>query len=446
MMQVTQEQITPCEIELQIELEAAELENAYEKTFQEAAQKVAVKGFRKGKAPRSMIEKYVDLDKVMSVATDELLRPAYAKALEENGIQPVAAADVEIIKAEIGQPLVFKARVPLAPKVELGDYVGLEVERKVIAVTDEQVEEELQRLIRRHAEYPEITDRPAALGDIAVVETKDESKEGAESQRDVARIGDNYPEFDAALVGMSAGEEKIVDIKYPEDHQSEDLRGKTIPFRTTLVELREEKLPELSDDWVRQVFVGELPDGELAPPDAVDTVEKLRQRIKSAIEKELQERSDEQVREDLLRKVIESSTVCFPFSMVEERVAKRFQDLASELKSRQVTLEDYLEKTGRTLEQIRDEYEASVRRGLTSALVIGEIVAREGLTVEEADLDAEIEAIAAARRTTTAGVRALLDSTGDKDALGNRILFKKAMDFLVHASNIKNVSVDAEAS
>lgn len=445
-MQVTQEQITPCEIELQIELEAAELETAYEKTFREAARKVTVPGFRKGKAPRPMIEKYLDLDKVLGVAADELLRPAYAKALEEHSIQPFAPADVEIIQAEIGQPLVFKARVPLAPKVELGDYVGLEVERKVIPVTDEHVEEEVQRLIRRHAEYPEITDRPAAHGDIAVVETKDESNEDADSQRDVARIGENYPEFDAALIGMSIGEEKVVDIRYAEDHQSEELRGKTTPFRTTLVELREEKLPDLTDEWVRQVFVGEVPDGEQAPPDAVDTVEKLRQRIRGAIEKASKESSDEQVREDLLQKVIENSTVCFPFSMVEERVAKRFEALASELKSRQVTLEDFLEKTGRTLEQIRDDYEASVRRSLTSALVVGEIVARQGLTVEEDDMDAEIAAIAAAKHTTTASIRALLDSTGDEDALRNRILFKKAIDFLVHASNIKNVSVDAEAS
>ncbi len=195
---------------------------------------------------------------------------------------------------------------------------------------------------------------------------------------------------------------------------------------------------------MQQLFLGSVPEGTEPPPDAVDTVDKLKQNVRTQVEAVAQREADEAVRRELIRLIVEGSTVHFPKAMVDERVAKRFEDLVADLKRRQATIDDFLRETGRTIDQLSDEFAESARSGLTTGLVVSEIVAKEGIKIEESDTDAELSELAAARGITPASARAMLDKVWDKEAFSNRILYKKTIDFLVHASNIKNVSVDAE--
>lgn len=444
-MQTKQEQISPCEIMLEIEVEKDKVDSAFEATYKELAKAAKIPGFRKGKAPKPVLQQYLDEDKVKERAAERLIEPAYAEALKETKLEPFGAGSLEMVKFEAGEPLVFKATVPLRPQVELGEYVGLEVERKVRAIEDSHLEAEINDLLERYAEYAPVTDRPVAEGDHVVVDVKDNGNPDEETKRQTAEVGKNIPEFDKAVVGMKIDEEKTIQVKYPDDHPSDELKGKEASLSIKVIEIQEKKLPELTDEWVKKMFGGEQePEGKgkseaKDKPDAIDTVDKLRSRIREAMEKAAQESADAGARNDIVKLVVESSEVEYPSVMVKERVNERMAQMLSSLKEREVTLDDYLKHVGKTAEELRSEHEEEEKRMLTTSLVLHEIKEKESIEVEDKDVDAEIEQIAGQQRVPPATIRAYIDRTNGMEDIKARVLHKKVMDFLVGASNIKNV-------
>ena len=441
-MQVKQEELSPCEIELEIEVDAEKVTDAVDKTFKELGKVAKVDGFRKGKVPRAILEKVLDRDKVKDYAADMLLPPAYLEAIEQAELDPWALPDFDIVRFEVGEPMVFKAKVPLEPKIEIGKYIGLDVQRNVPPVADEGIDAEIKRFLERQAEYTAVTDRPAQQGDSVVVETVNEEDPDQEPKSNVAVVGENLPDFDRGVVGMTVDQEKVINVTYPEDHPAEELKGKTLSLRTKLVELYDRKLPELTDDWVRKTFVGEPLDGEESKepePDAVDTVEKLRVRIRSGMEKSEQEVADMAVENNIVGQIVQGSNVNFPEVMVNHEINRRVESLLAELKKREVTVDDYLKRTDQTIEQLRADYEDDARKTVTTSLLLREIIDKEEIEVIDDDIDAELKAMAADRQVPLETIRAYIDSTDGLQGVRNRVLHKKLMDFLVHASNIKNV-------
>lgn len=442
-MQVTQEQLTPCEVELRIEVEAEKVHAAISESYKELAKVTKVPGFRPGKAPKEVLERYVGEERVKERAADKIMQPAYSEALKETSLEPWAPADVEVVTFELDAPMVFKAKVPLAPKVELGDYVGLEIERSVPPVTDEMVEAEISDMLDRQGKFTPVTDREIQAGDTAVIDMTDEAEADAEPKRQVVRVGDNLPDFDAGLTGMKLEEEKTIPVTYPEDHQAEELRGKSANLKVKIIELFERELPELTDEWVKATFAPENPEGVEAQVEAlgdkVDTTDKLRAKIREAMEKGAQDVADRDVREKIIEKVIENSKIDFPEVMVEERVEERLTELAEELKKREITIEGYLKHVGKTIEELSAEFAEDAKTGLRVNLVIYDIVEKEGIKVEDDDIDAEIKAMSEARKVPVESIRAYLESTDGLAQVRYRLLRKKALDFMVGASNIKNV-------
>ena len=441
-MQVKQEQISPCEVELEIEIEAQQVSSAVDDTYRELGKVANIRGFRKGKAPREVLERYLDGDKVKDRVADKLFQSAYTQALEQTKVNPFAPADVEVVRFEIGEPLVFKAKVPLSPKVELGQYVGLEIERNVPTIEDEHVEEEIQRILDRHAGFTPVTDREAREGDTIAVQIRDDTDPEEEPKRNVTVVGDNLPDFDRGVAGMKLDEEKVIEITYPDDYAAEELRGKTVPLRTKLVEINLKSVPELTDQWVKDNFAPRNKDAEEAKqpdPDTVDTVDKLRAAIRNAMEKSAQDIADADVENSIAAKVVENSTVNFPDVMAEEEAGKRLKAVLEELKERKVTPQDYLQQTDQTFEELRARHEEEARQLLTTSLVLNQIIENENVQVEEDDVRARIRQMAAERGVPVETVDAYLDRTNGLSSVRNRVLHKKVMDFLVHASNIKNV-------
>lgn len=438
-MQFTQEQLTPCEVELRIEVEAEKVKSAIDESYKELAKVTKVPGFRPGKAPKEVLEKYVGEDRVKDRAADKIMQPAYSEALKEANVEPWAPADVEVVEFEIDAPMVFKARIPLAPKVELGEYVGLEIERTVPPVTDDMIEAEIKEMLDKQGKFNPVTDREIRTGDTAVIDLSDEAEPDVEPKRQVVRIGDNLPAFDAGLAGMKLEEEKTIPVTYPEDHQAEEMRGKSTSLKVKVVELFERELPELTDEWVKTTFAPQLEEGAEVPEDAVDTTEKLRAEIRNAMEKVAQDVADRDVREKIIEKVIEGSQIDFPDVMVSERIDERVEELGEELKKRKLGVEDYLKHVGKTMEELREEFAEDAKTGLKVNLIIYEIVEKESIKVEDEDVDAEIASMSEARKVPVESVRAYLESTDGLAQIRYRLLRKKAMDFLVGASNTKNV-------
>jgi len=436
-MLVKQEQLNPCEVELEVEVDVEKVQSAIDSTYQDIARETTVPGFRKGKAPKVVLQNYLDADRVKDRASEKLLRSAYSEALEESKLEPYAPADVELVKFDAGEPMVFKARVPLAPKVEVGKYSGLEVERNLHKVTDEDVDKQLDAFREREAELVPVTDRPVQEGDTVNVRlSKDGDSEEPQPVRAV--VGDNLPEFDAALIGMSTGEEKAIDITYPEDYGAEDLRGQTRHWNVTVVGIEQKKLPDLTDEWVKTTYAGSDAE-DTSEDDRIDSVEKLRSRIRDGMERMAAEQADEAVRNNIVEQVVKSSTICFPEFMVNESVETRLNELVESLSQRKVTLDDYLKHTHTSMEDLRNRYAEESREYIRLLLVFREIVEKESIEVTDEDYGAELISMAAERGTTPEAVRAYVEKAGSEENIRNRILRKKVVDFLVGASNIKNV-------
>ncbi len=438
-MQVTQEQISPCEIGLRIEVDADKVNAAVDETYREFSKHTKIPGFRPGKAPRAIVERFVGEEHVKEHAADILIQPAYSEALKEANIDPWAPADVEVVEFELGGAFIFNAKVPLAPKIELGSYSGLEIERKLDKVTDETVDKEINGFIERAATFDQITDRPVKENDTIVIDVKDADEPDAEPKRQVTVVGENVPDFDKGIVGMNIGDEKNIEITYPEDHPAEDLRGKTKSFGVKLVEINERKLPELTDEWVKENFSAPSAEGEEPSADAIDTVDKLRAKMRQAIEKSAENSADNEVREKIIDAIVENSKIDFPEVMVREQVNERLNEMMEELKKRQLTLDDYLKHLGKNLEELRAEFAEDSAKALRANLVVHEIVEKESIKVEDSDVDDEIKSMSESRGVPVESIRAYLDSTDGLTNIRYRLLRKKTLDFLVAASNIKNV-------
>jgi trigger factor len=442
-MLVKQEELNPCEVELEVEVDVEKVKSAIDSTYDDIAKETTVPGFRKGKAPRVVLRNYLDPDKVMSRAREGLLREAYSEALEESKLEPYGPADLHDVKFEDGEPLKFKAKVPLQPRVEIGQYIGLEIERPLHEVTDEEVDKQVEALREREAEWSPVSDRAIKEGDAATVKLSREDGEGESEQPPIRVIVDEgtLPEFREGLVGMKTGDTKTIEVTYPEDYGAEELRGQTRKWNVEVVSVEEKNLPELTDEWVKATYGGEETPGAEGGDDAerIDTVEKLKARIRSGMERGAMEEADQAVRDAVVEKVIKGSTICFPEFMVDESVDVRLRELAESLSQRKLTVEDYLKHTNQTVEQIQERYKEESRNYLELLLAFREIVEKEKIEVTDEDFNAELEAAAQQRGTTPEAMRAYVEKSNSEESIRNRILRKKVVDFLVHASNIKNV-------
>ncbi len=436
-MLLKQEQLNPCEVELEVEVDSEKVRSAIDQTYDRLAKTTTVPGFRKGKAPRVVLRNYLDSEKVKDSAARSLMKTAYSEALTESKLEPYAPADVELVKFEEGEPMVFKAKVPLPPKVELGEYVGIEVERRVAEITEEDIDEQVEELRKAHADMVPVADRPVQEGDHIRVRVSD-NPEDTESTPMPVVVGQNLPDFDKGVVGVNAGEQKTVEVTYPEDHQNEELRGQTRSLAVTVLDVEEMRLPELTDEWVKSTFGAEDSEGE-DQAEKIDSVEKLRARIRSVMERSAVQQADAEVRGRVVEQVVNNSTVCFPNVMVEEAVTERLVSLSESLSRRNLTLDGYLNHVGKSLDEIRKEYEEEAREHLKFLLVMKEIAAKEQIEVSDEDFDEAVKRIAQERRTTPEAVRAYIQSSDSADNIRSRIQREKVVDFLVHASNIKNV-------
>lgn len=426
-MQVTVERKSPCQVELNIEVPAEQVITAKDKVYKELGKHTAVPGFRKGKAPRAILERHVSPESVRRYMLDELLPDAYAKALEENKIEPYADPEIDIVQLEDEQPFIFKADVPLAPTVELGEYKGIEVERADVTVPDEDVEAELKRLQESRAPIEQVEGRPVQSGDILLAELKAtiEGEEPAEPRRTLIRIGANLPEFDDNVIGMNIGDEKSFTVEYPTGIPDENLAGKRVDYTIKVESIREVKLPELNDEFAQSI-------GEYK------TLDDLRADIRANIMEALNAAADREVENKIIDEIVSRSKVCFPDVMQKARVAHYLEHLREDLEKEGRTLKQYLEAIGRTREEFMNDLNEAISRRITTGLVLGELAEKENLAVSDEEVDARIDNMAEEAKASREAVEAYLEPRGGREGLGNAMLDEKITEFLKSVSKIKS--------
>ena len=436
-MQVTKEALEPCQAVLTIEVESDKVVVAVDRAYREYGKYVSVPGFRKGKAPLSFVKQRVPEADVRQRAAELLVEPAYAQAIEQEAVEPFAQPKLELVQLDMtATPFIFKAIVPLRPEVELGAYTGLTVERPKYELTDENVETQLQRMRERAADYP-VVERPAQMGDLVVADLSalvDIKPEAAEARPTMIEIGaDNIPGFDDQLLGISKGEEKTFVLTYPADYPDADLAGVEAEFTISVNEIHEKKIPELDDELAQKLSNGRY-----------QTVDELRREMRVDMEKSLIASAESETDSKLIDQILANSTVKYPPVLVESEVEDDIKELMGRLEQQSVTVPEYLERIGKTQDQLVSEITNAAAKRIEIGLLLGKVSEAENLTLADDDLNAVLAERAQEERTSPAAVRAMLESNGGMDALRNRAQAKKVLDFLRSSAIIEDKVVTAD--
>lgn len=420
---------------LEIEVDPPRVEQALDRAYRKLVRRVNIPGFRKGRAPRGLLERYLGEAALWDEAVDELVNEAYSQAIEENGLEPVAAPDVDIVSMKKGEPFTFRVTVDIRPEVELGDYRKLKLEQQPVEVSDEEVEADLQSLRERFAELVAVPDEAVAeKGMFATIDFRGEMDgkpiPNGDAQGYMVELGSGtlLPEIETGIEGMRPGEERSFPVRFPDDYPQTSLAGKEATFTVKLHELKRKQLPEPDDDFARSV------------EEEAETLEELRTIRKRRLRqlKEAQQRRE--LERQAVARVVEGARVEVPDSMVEHELGHRLDDLRSQLGRQGLSLEEFLAQSGRTLEQLKDELRPQALEDVKADLVLSEVARREGIEPTDAEIDEEIEAMAAAYGEEAGSVRKVLNQPANRVGVAAALARRQAVDRLVEIglANVEN--------
>ena len=416
------------DVKFTMEFTAEEFENAQIKVYQRVKDQFQIDGFRKGKAPRSIIEKHYGVGVFFEDAIDELFRENYGKTLNELGLEVIGSPAAEFSEIAKGQGFTATITVPCFPIVEVKDYKGVEIEKVEQEVKEEDVEAEIKALQRRNARIA-IVERPAQEGDTVLFDyagfVGEEQFEGGTAERQELKLGSGMfiPGFEEQLVGVAAGEDKDVEVTFPEEYHAPDLAGKAAVFHCHVHEVKEEQLPELDDEFAKDVS-------------EFDTLDELKQSHKERLETYAQAASTSQMKDAALMKVVEANEVEVPAVMIEDEMDRMAGELDQQLRYQGLSLAQYMEFTGKSMDEFRTELRPDAERQVKTRIILMGIVEAEKIEVTEEELEEEIKVMAVQYQMTAEKVKELIG----EDNLGflkKDLQVKKAIEFIFDNAVVK---------
>lgn len=424
---------TPLEggqVELSVRVPAEPVNKVREEALRAFSRRVSIPGFRRGKAPRAMVERHVDQQALKDQIIESLVGDAYGAALEKAGVKDLGQPRISEADITGEGVLSFKAVVTLQPEITLGEYKGLQATRHITPVTEEQVNSEVDRLRARQGRYAGLPEGAAIeKGDLAVVDyemlVEGEKREEASAAGYPLEVGADqlFPELNEALVGARPGELRELDVTYPEAHSDKSLAGKTAHFRVTVAQVRRRQLPEADDEFARQV-------SDLADMAA------LRERIRQNLEVIGRAIADEDVRNQLLRQLSESASLDVPQTIVDRETDRRIDEITEELERRGLTLNQHLRQANQSFDDWRADLEADARQAARQALILNEIGEREKIEVTEEELHAEVHRLAEVEKTPEERVQERLRDAAELSRVMSRLRHRKILRFLVDQAQV----------
>ena len=409
---------------LNVELTWDEVEKASDRAYRQLAQKYNVPGFRRGHAPRSMIERMLGKDAVYHEGLDDLIESSYRSAITENDLRPLAQPEVETPELEIGQPYTFTAKVPVLAPVKLGDYQAVRVPLPEATVSDEDVEKVLQQLRQDQAMWLPV-ERPAELGDQVTVDLK-----LTVGERTVSDLHDNefeltgervgiFSGMDQHIVGMSEGESKTFTTTIPEDYANTEIAGQEAHYEVTVKGVKHREMPELDDELAKTV-------GQF------DTLAALRAEISKGLQTRRETENRRALEDAVMEAVLAGHPVEVPEALVLRQVGHLIEHTRERVRRQGMDPDKLPWDYGKLLEELKPGAEKAVRR----SLVLEAIAEKEGLTPTDADIDAEVEKIAVANNRPVPAVRRIMQDNGDLDGLRHSLRESRTLEFLISKSTV----------
>lgn len=412
---------------LTVEVPATEVNKGLDQAFKKVVKDVQAPGFRKGKMPRKMFEKMYGVEALYNEALDFILPDAYANAVEEAEIEPVDRPEIDIEQMEKGKDLIFTATVTVKPEVKLGDYKGLEVNRQETEVTDEEIEEQLKDRQQAFAELVLKEDGEVEDGDTVKLDFKGfaegEAFEGGEAQDFDLEIGSGsfIPGFEEQMVGMKVGEEKEIEVTFPEEYHAAELAGKPATFEVKVHEIKTKEIPELDDELAKEI------------DEEVESLDALRTKMKEQTLEEKKQASETALRDDLVEAAARNAEIDIPQAMIDAEIERMMSEFEQRLQQQGMNLELYFQFSGQDKDALEEQMKDDALSRVRVSLTLEAIGKEESIEVAEEDVNAEIEKMSEQFGMDVEQIKSVLGGT---EMLENDLRFNKTVEFLVENAKI----------
>ncbi|MCK8827862.1 trigger factor [Natroniella acetigena] len=422
-MNVTKEKIEENKVELNVEIDENKVDEALDKAYQKIVKEVEIDGFRKGKVPRSILEKRFGKEVLHKDALDILIPQNYHQAITEAEIEPIDQPEITDVFIEEGKPATFIAEVEVKPEVELGDYAGLEIEKEEVEVTDEQLENELKTKQHQHSQLVVTDKEEVEDGDHVLIDFEGsldgEPFEGGSGEDYNLEIGSGQfiPGFEEQLIGAKVGEETKVEVTFPEEYQAAELAGQDVVFKVTVKEIKEKEVPELDDEFAKDL--------------EFDSLDDLKESISQQLTDEAEEKAKREYENKLIEEIASSSEVNIPETMIEQEIEDMLNQFKMQIQQQGIEFEQYLEMSGLNEEEMKEEYREQAEQRIKANLTLEAIAEEEGIEVSEEEIDEQVADIAERQGQEEEMVKSFLQMQGQLDALVNSLKMQKTVEFLV---------------
>lgn len=416
------------EVKFEITVEATKFEEAIKKVYFKSAKYFNIPGFRKGKAPMQIVEKYYGKEIFYEDAFNEVASEALEEAVTENKIDVVSRPDIDVTQIEKGKDLIFTAVMQTKPEAKVSKYKGIEIKKVEYNVTDEDIEHELHHMQEHNSRLISIEDRPVESGDTATIDFEGSVDgvpfEGGKAEKYDLEIGSNtfIPGFEDQVIGMKIDEEKDVKVKFPEEYFSKELAGKDAVFKVKVHEIKKKELPELDDEFAKDVS-------------EFDTLKELKADIKAKQEKQNEERAKYETQDAVIKALCEKTKVDIPSGMIEMETDNMLKEFEQRLSYQGLKLEQYFQMMGKTEEEIRKEYEPQAIEGIKSRLALEAVIKAEKIEATDKDIDEKMKEMA--KNYGKENDEEFLKNENVRNYIKQGIESEKAINFLVENAKIK---------
>ena len=425
---IKNEQIEKNTVKLTIGVDKETFEKAVDKAYKKNVKQITIPGFRKGKAPRKIIEKYYGEGVFYEDAVNFVCPEAYEYAVKEAGIEPVDRPEIDIETIGGEEDLVLTATVTVKPEVTLGEYKGIKCEKTVYETKDEDVDAEIKANAEKSARLVSVEDRAVQMGDITVIDfegfTDGVAFEGGKGTNHTLEIGSGQfiPGFEDQLVGAEIGVETEVNVTFPEQYHSEELKGKPAVFKVTVKEIKVKELPELDDDFAKDVS-------------EFDTFEAYKNSIKEKLDKSNEARTKAEFENKLVEAVCENAEIDIPQCMIDNRIEELIREFGYRLSSQGLNMEQYMQITGATADTFKEQFKDQAEAQVKSSLVLEKIVKLENIEVTEEDVEKELQTMADMYGMELDKVKTLIGDN-EKESMKEDLKMKKAVELIAENAKV----------
>lgn len=432
-MKVEKKQLDKVQVELTIEIPEDEFEEYVEKAYQERKGKVNIPGFRKGRAPRKLIEQHYGKDFFYFDAAEKCVVPMYVKAVQEDEeLKPISEPKFDVVTLEAGKPFVYTVVIDTQQEITLGEYTGIEIEAVDSTVTEEAIQQEMEHARDNIALIEDVEDENATIedGDIVLLNfcgKKDGvAFEGGTAENYELTIGSHsfIPGFEEGMIGMKIGEEKDLNLTFPAEYHSEDLAGAEVVFTVKVNAIKRKELAEFDDDFAKDVS-------------EFDTLDEYKESIREDLKKQFEESAQNHYKNKISEKIVNDSDVVAPSTMVEKEIDNYLNEMTYNLRSQGIEMEQYYKLTQSTEEDVKKEFASRAEMSVKQQLVLSEIAKREEISVTNEELDEEFGKLAGYYQMEKDQLKQIFTAQGQTEALKSSIKFEKVINFLLEKAVIK---------